>query len=61
MLGIILGCVQCNQVARFFYDQPLENMQIGTTFFTSEIGVGNILNNFMVIMVDKIIGRDGGE
>lgn len=44
----------------FFYDQSPEEMQsLGTTFFTSGIGVGNFLNSFLVTMVDKISGRDG--
>lgn len=43
----------------FFYDQSPEDMQsLGTTFFTSGIGVGNFLNSFLVTMVEKITGRD---
>ena len=42
----------------FFYDQSPEDMQsLGTTFFTSGIGVGNFLNSFLVTMVDKITGK----
>lgn len=46
----------------FFYDQSPEDMQsLGTTFFTSGIGVGNFLNSFIVTMVDKITGRNRGK
>lgn len=46
----------------FFYDQSPEDMQsLGTTFFTSGIGIGNFLNSFLVTMVDKITGSNGGK
>lgn len=44
----------------FFYDQSPEGMQsLGTTFFTSGLGVGNFLNSFLVTVVDDITGRGG--
>lgn len=46
----------------FFYDQSPEEMQsLGTTFFTSGIGVGNFLNSLLVTVVDQITGRGGGK
>ncbi|KAF5752612.1 Major facilitator superfamily protein isoform 1 [Tripterygium wilfordii] len=46
----------------FFYDQSPEDMQsLGTTFFTSGIGVGNFLNSMLVTVVDKITGRNGSK
>ncbi|CAH8265441.1 unnamed protein product [Arabidopsis lyrata] len=46
----------------FFYDQSPEEMQsLGTTFFTSGIGLGNFLNSFLVTMIDKITSRGGGK
>uniref|UniRef100_A0A1J3GY85 Protein NRT1/ PTR FAMILY 5.1 n=1 Tax=Noccaea caerulescens TaxID=107243 RepID=A0A1J3GY85_NOCCA len=44
----------------FFYDQSPEEMQsLGTTFFTSGIGLGNFLNSFLVTMIDKITSKGG--
>ncbi|PKA67236.1 putative peptide/nitrate transporter [Apostasia shenzhenica] len=46
----------------FFYDQSPEGMQsLGTTFFTSGIGVGNFLNSLLVTAVDKLSRRGGGK
>ncbi|KAJ8764097.1 hypothetical protein K2173_005002 [Erythroxylum novogranatense] len=46
----------------FFYDQSPEEMQsLGTTFFTSGIGVGNFLNSLLVTMVDKLTRQPGGK
>ncbi|GAB2299393.1 hypothetical protein Dimus_033464 [Dionaea muscipula] len=39
----------------FFYDQSPEDMQsLGTTFFTSAVGIGSFLNGFLVTVVDKV-------
>ncbi|XP_043703588.1 protein NRT1/ PTR FAMILY 5.1 [Telopea speciosissima] len=58
---ILLGIADvfnCIGLLEFFYDQSPQDMQsLGTTFFTSGIGVGNFLNSFLVTMVDKITGR----
>nr|AAL36253.1 putative PTR2 family peptide transporter protein [Arabidopsis thaliana] len=46
----------------FFYDQsPGEMQSLGTTFFTSGIGLGNFLNSFLVTMIDKITSKGGGK
>ncbi|CAL9105872.1 unnamed protein product [Musa acuminata var. zebrina] len=46
----------------FFYDQSPEGMQsLGTTFFTSGIGVGNFLNSLLVTVVDRVTRAGGGK
>ncbi|KAH7677760.1 Proton-dependent oligopeptide transporter family protein [Dioscorea alata] len=46
----------------FFYDQSPEDMQsLGTTFFTSGIGVGNFLNSLLVTLVDNVTRKGGGK
>lgn len=47
----------------FFYDQSPQSMQsLGTTFFTSAVGVGSFLNGFLVNMVDKVSRKlNGGK
>jgi dipeptide/tripeptide permease len=45
----------------FFYEQSPEGMQsLGTTFFTSGVGVGNFMNSLLVTVVDRIT-RCGGR
>ncbi|KAJ4805098.1 Protein NRT1/ PTR FAMILY 5.1 [Rhynchospora pubera] len=45
----------------FFYEQSPEGMQsLGTTFFTSGVGVGNFMNSLLVTAVDAIT-RSGGR
>ena len=46
----------------FFYDQsPVDMQSLGTAFFTSALGAGNFLNSFLVTMVDKVTGSNGGK
>ncbi|CAN6337998.1 unnamed protein product [Urochloa humidicola] len=46
----------------FFYDQSPDGMRsLGTTFFTSGLGVGNFLNSMLVTLVDRATSRGGGK
>ncbi|KAG8085183.1 hypothetical protein GUJ93_ZPchr0010g9263 [Zizania palustris] len=48
-------------ILEFFYDQSPEGMQsLGTTFFTSGLGVGNFLNSLLVTLVDRATRGGGG-
>lgn len=59
LLGIA-DVFNASGLLEFFYDQSPQDMQsLGTTFFTSGIGIGNFLNSFLVTMVDKITGMGG--
>jgi peptide/histidine transporter 3/4 len=41
-------------ILEFFYDQSPDGMRsLGTTFFTSGLGVGNFLNSLLVTLVDR--------
>lgn len=47
-------------ILEFFYEQSPQGMQsLGTTFFTSGLGVGNFLNSLLVTAVDRAT-RGGG-
>ncbi|KAM3213973.1 hypothetical protein ACQJBY_066412 [Aegilops geniculata] len=51
-------------ILEFFYDQSPEGMRsLGTTFFTSGLGVGNFLNSLLVTLVDRATttGGSGGR
>ncbi|KAF0928071.1 hypothetical protein E2562_037663 [Oryza meyeriana var. granulata] len=51
-------------ILEFFYEQSPQGMQsLGTTFFTSGLGVGNFLNSLLVTVVDRVTrgGGGGGE
>ncbi|CAO2825771.1 unnamed protein product [Amaranthus hypochondriacus] len=54
-LGI--GCII--QIAAIAIAYTVEMQSLGTTFFTSAIGVGNFLNSMLVTMVDKMTGKNG--
>lgn len=44
----------------FFYEQSPEGMQsLGTTFFTSGVGVGNFMNSLLVTAVNTITTSGG--
>uniref|UniRef100_A0A0D3BNX5 Major facilitator superfamily (MFS) profile domain-containing protein n=1 Tax=Brassica oleracea var. oleracea TaxID=109376 RepID=A0A0D3BNX5_BRAOL len=61
LLGIG-GVFDAIGLLEFFYDQSPEEMQsLGTTFFTSGIGLGNFLNSFLMTMIDKITSKGGGK
>ncbi|XP_058207349.1 protein NRT1/ PTR FAMILY 5.1 isoform X2 [Rhododendron vialii] len=61
LLGIA-DVFNCIGLLEFFYDQSPEDMQsLGTTFFTSGIGVGNFLNSFLVTVVNETTGRGGSK
>jgi peptide/histidine transporter 3/4 len=48
-------------ILEFFYDQSPDGMRsLGTTFFTSGVGVGNFLNSLLVTLVDRAT-RGGGR
>ncbi|XP_066362911.1 protein NRT1/ PTR FAMILY 5.1 [Miscanthus floridulus] len=41
-------------ILEFFYDQSPDGMRsLGTTFFTSGLGVGNFLNSLLVTLIDR--------
>ncbi|WVZ97979.1 hypothetical protein U9M48_043474 [Paspalum notatum var. saurae] len=50
-------------ILEFFYDQSPDGMRsLGTTFFTSGLGVGNFLNSLLVTLVDRATrGRRRGS
>ncbi|VAI80763.1 unnamed protein product [Triticum turgidum subsp. durum] len=49
-------------VLEFFYDQSPEGMQsLGTTFYTSGLGVGNFLNSLLVTLVDRTTRASVGK
>ncbi|KAI4302449.1 hypothetical protein MLD38_038192 [Melastoma candidum] len=49
-------------ILEFFYDQSPSDMQsLGTTFFTSAIGVGNFMNSFLVTVVDRTTAGMSGK
>ncbi|VAI79908.1 unnamed protein product [Triticum turgidum subsp. durum] len=48
-------------ILEFFYDQSPEGMRsLGTTFFTSGLGVGNFLNSLLVTLVDRATATTTG-
>ena len=48
-------------ILQFFSDQSPEGMRsLGTTFFTSGLGVGNFLNSLLVTLVDRATATTTG-
>ncbi|PUZ66613.1 hypothetical protein GQ55_3G332800 [Panicum hallii var. hallii] len=49
-------------ILEFFYDQSPDGMRsLGTTFFTSGLGVGNFLNSLLVTLVDRATRGNPGS
>ncbi|CAN8313257.1 unnamed protein product [Cochlearia groenlandica] len=46
----------------FFYDQvPTELRSIGLAFSLSAMGLSNFLSGFLIVVIDSVTGRDGGD
>jgi peptide/histidine transporter 3/4 len=49
-------------ILEFFYDQSPDGMRsLGTTFFTSGLGIGNFLNSLLVTLIDRATRGRGGS
>ncbi|KAI3868590.1 hypothetical protein MKX03_036658 [Papaver bracteatum] len=61
LMGIADACVLVSQL-EFFYDQAPEGMKsVGTTYFTTSLGIGNFLSSLFLSTMADITKKDGQE
>ena len=59
LMGVADSFVETAKL-EFFYDQAPEGMKsLGTSYFTSSLGIGNFLSSFFLTRVSKYTKRDG--
>jgi peptide/histidine transporter 3/4 len=58
-MGVADNFVEVAKI-EFFYDQSPEGMKsLGTSYFTSSLGIGNFLSSFILSTVSKITKKHG--
>ncbi|KAL5561969.1 hypothetical protein UlMin_031716 [Ulmus minor] len=59
LMGIADSFVETAKI-EFFYDQAPEGMKsLGTSYFTTSLGIGNFLSSFLLTTVSKLTKRNG--
>lgn len=59
LMGVADNFVEVAKI-EFFYDQAPEGMKsLGTSYFTSSLGIGNFLSSFLLKTVSDITKKDG--